>query len=47
MKIKKYIGKTAHEGYVKIKMELGPDAVVLNTKLLGLKAYLDFLKTFS
>lgn len=37
MKIKKYIGQTAHEAMLKLKMELGPDAVILNTKTIRAK----------
>ncbi|WP_201259711.1 hypothetical protein [Tissierella sp. P1] len=44
MKIKKYVGQTAHEAMLKLKMELGPDAVVLNTKTISLRAYLDILR---
>ncbi len=44
MKIKKYIGQTAHEAMLKLKMELGPDAVVLNTKTIRAKGFLGFLK---
>ncbi|MDR7856251.1 flagellar biosynthesis protein FlhF [Tissierella sp.] len=44
MKIKKYIGQTAHEAMLKLKMELGPDAVVLNTKTIRAKGFWGFLK---
>lgn len=44
MKIKKYIGQTAHEAMLKLKMELGPDAVVLNTKTVRQKGLLGYFK---
>jgi flagellar biosynthesis protein FlhF len=44
MKIKKYIGQTAHEAMLKLKMELGPDAVVLSTKTIRARGFLGFLK---
>lgn len=44
MKIKKYIGQTAHEAMLKLKMELGPDAVVLNTKTIRAKGFFGYFK---
>lgn len=44
MKIKKYIGQTAHEAMSKLKMELGPDAVVLNTKTIRAKGIFRYFK---
>lgn len=44
MKIKKYIGQTAHEAMTKLKMELGPDAVVLNTKTIKNRGLFGFFK---
>ena len=44
MKIKKYIGKTTHEAMLKLKMELGPDAVVLSTKTIRAKGLFSFFK---
>ncbi len=44
MKIKKYIGETAHEAMLKLKMELGPDAVVLNTKTIRPKGLFGYFK---
>lgn len=44
MKIKKYIGQTAHEAMLKLKMELGPDAVVLNTKTIRAKGLFKYFK---
>lgn len=37
MKIKKYVGRTAHEAMLKLKMELGSDAMIINTKKLHQK----------
>ncbi|MEY8415769.1 flagellar biosynthesis protein FlhF [Tissierella praeacuta] len=44
MKIKKYIGKTAHEAMLKLKMELGSDAIVLNTKTIRHKGLFGYFK---
>ncbi|TCU72671.1 flagellar biosynthesis protein FlhF [Tissierella praeacuta] len=44
MKIKKYIGKTAHEAMLKLKMELGSDAIVLNTKTIRHKGVFGYFK---
>lgn len=44
MKIKKYIGQTAHEAMLKLKMELGPDAVVLNTKTIRAKGLFGYFR---
>lgn len=37
MKVKKYIGKTSYEAMNKMKMELGPDAIILNTRTIRKK----------
>ena len=44
MKIKKYIGNTAHEAMIQMKKELGPDAVVLNTKTVRAKGVFGYFK---
>ncbi len=44
MRTKKYIGKTAHEAMLKLKMELGPDAIVLSTKNVRSKGFFGFFK---
>lgn len=44
MKIKKYIGKTSHEAMLKLKMELGPDAVVLTTRTIRSKGIFKYFK---
>lgn len=44
MKIKKYIGATDHEAMEKLKRELGPNAVVLNTKTVRGKGILKYFK---
>ena len=44
MKIKKYIGQTTHEAMLKLKMELGPDAVVLSTKTIRAKGLFGYFK---
>ena len=44
MKVKKYIGQTAHEAMAKMKTELGPDAVILNTRTIRQKGFLGFFK---
>lgn len=44
MKIKKYIGQTAHEAMLKLKMELGPDAVILNTKTVRANGLFKYFK---
>lgn len=44
MKIKKYIGNTAHESMLQMKKELGPDAVVLNTKTVRAKGVFGYFK---
>lgn len=44
MKIRKYVGVTAHEAMLKLKRELGPDAVVLNTKTIRAKGILNYFK---
>lgn len=44
MKIKKYIGNTSHEAMLKMKKELGPDAVVLSTKTVRAKGLFGYFK---
>lgn len=44
MKIKKILGSTAHEAMLNLKKELGPDAVVLNTKTVRAKGILKYFK---
>lgn len=44
MKIKKYVGQTAHEAMLKLKTELGPDAVILNTKTIREKGIFGIFK---
>ena len=44
MKIKKYLGATAHEAMLELKRELGPDAVVLNTKHVRAKGIFKYFK---
>lgn len=44
MKIKKYVGKTSHEAMLKLKMELGPDAVVLTTRNVRSKGIAKYFK---
>lgn len=44
MKIRRYIGKDVHEAMLKVKMDLGSDAIILNTRKIRQKG---FLKLFS
>lgn len=44
MRIRRYIGKTTQEALLKVKMDLGNDAVILNTKRIRQKG---FFKLFS
>lgn len=44
MKIKKFLGATAHEAILELKRELGPDAVVLNTKHVRAKGIFKYFK---
>lgn len=44
MKVKKYTGFTAHEAMIKLKKELGPDAIILNTRTIRQKGFWGFLK---
>lgn len=44
MKIKRYLGYTAHEAMGKMKRELGVDAVILNTRTVKQKGLFGFLK---
>ena len=44
MKIKKYTGETSYEAMLKLKNELGQDAIVLSTKEIKGKGFFGFLK---
>lgn len=44
MKIKKYTGNSAHEAMINLKRELGPDAVILNTKTVRAKGVFGMFK---
>lgn len=44
MKIKKYTGETSYEAMLKLKNELGQDAVILSTKEIKGKGFLGFFK---
>ena len=44
MKIKKYTGITAHEAMLKMKKELGQDAIILNTKTVRRKGIIGFFQ---
>ncbi|HOM02074.1 MAG TPA: flagellar biosynthesis protein FlhF [Acetivibrio sp.] len=44
MKIRRYIGKDTHEALLKVKMDLGSEAVILNTRKIRQKG---FFKIFS
>ena len=44
MKIRRYIGKDAQEAILKVRMDLGNDALILNTRKVRQKG---FLKMFS
>ncbi len=44
MKIKRYIGKDSQEAMVKVRMDMGSDAVILNTRKIRQKG---FMKLFS
>lgn len=42
MKIRRYIGKDAHEAMLKVKMDLGNDAVIISTRRVRQKGILGF-----
>lgn len=44
MNIKRYIGRTNHEAMLKLKKELGEDAVILHTRKIKTKGLLGFFK---
>lgn len=44
MKIRRYTGKDAHEAMLKVKMDLGNDAVIINTRRVKQKGILGFIK---
>lgn len=44
MKIKKYVGSTNYEAMMKLKTELGGDAIILSTKELKPKGFMRFFK---
>lgn len=44
MKVKKYIGANTQEALKELKKDLGPEAVVLNTRMIRQKGILGFLK---
>lgn len=44
MMIKKYVGHTAHEAMIKMKKELGVDAIILSTRTIRQKGFLGFFK---
>ena len=44
MKIKKYIGSTTHEAMLKLKKELGSEAIILNTRNIRQKGILGIFK---
>lgn len=44
MKVKKYTGATAYEAMTKLKNEIGPDAIILNTRTIKQKGFFGFFK---
>ncbi len=42
MKLRRYIGKDMQEAMLKVKMELGSDAVILNTKKIRQRGFFRF-----
>jgi flagellar biosynthesis protein FlhF len=44
MKMRRYIGNNAQEAILKVKMDLGNDAVILNTRKIRQKGFFGFLK---
>ena len=44
MKIRRYMGKDAHEAMLKVKMDLGNEAVIINTRRVKQKGILGFFK---
>ncbi|GAE88988.1 flagellar biosynthesis protein FlhF [Acetivibrio straminisolvens JCM 21531] len=45
MKIRRYIGKDTHEALLKVKMDLGNDAVILNTRKIRQKGLLKIFQS--
>lgn len=43
MKIRRYIGKDAQEAMLKVKMDLGSEAVILNTRKIRQRGFLNFM----
>lgn len=43
MKIRRYMGKDAHEAMLKVKMDLGSEAVILNTRKVRQKGFWNFM----
>lgn len=43
MKIRRYIGKDAQEAMLKVKMDLGSEAVILNTRKIRQRGFLSFM----
>lgn len=43
MKIRRYIGKDAQEAMLKVKMDLGSEAVILNTRKIRQRGFLKFM----
>ncbi|MDQ2085876.1 flagellar biosynthesis protein FlhF [Herbivorax sp. ANBcel31] len=43
MKVRRYMGKDAHEAMLKVKMDLGNEAVILNTRKIKQKGLLNFM----
>ena len=43
MKIRRYIGKDAQEAMLKVKMDLGSEAVILNTRKVRQRGFLNFM----
>ena len=44
MKIRRYLGKDTQEAILKVKMDLGSEAVILNTKKIRQKGFFNILK---
>ncbi|MGE5328628.1 MAG: flagellar biosynthesis protein FlhF [Deltaproteobacteria bacterium] len=44
MKIRRYMGKDAHEAMLKVKMDLGNEAVIINTRRVKQKGIMGFFK---
>lgn len=44
MKVKKYVGANTQEAMNKVKKELGPEAIILNTRIIKQKGFFSFFK---